>query len=128
MKTKGDVDVLVRLLSQLHGLHVELSQLAKKSSNDAVNAFKLRLINKVLASGNEVLGDAYRPFAEFAEFDVDAVPSNSDVTFILTQYIEQTERYRSDNVVYSDYEWRYVVNGRPSDVKAAPPTLIGIKK
>jgi hypothetical protein len=36
MKTKGDVDVLVRLLSQLHGLHVELSQLAKKSSNDAV--------------------------------------------------------------------------------------------
>ncbi|MGB7045863.1 MAG: hypothetical protein WBD65_13440, partial [Methylocella sp.] len=80
MKTKEDVEALERLIGQLQGLHAEISQLARKAPNDAVNAFKLKLINKVITAGNVVLGENYRPFTEFDEFDADDVPTNSDVT------------------------------------------------
>ncbi|MFP6747623.1 MAG: hypothetical protein VCD66_08520 [Alphaproteobacteria bacterium] len=71
---------------------MEISQLTKKKPDGAVNAFKLKLINKVITSGNFVLGENYRPFSEFSEFDVDDVPTNSDVTLILSQYMRQAER------------------------------------
>ncbi|MCP4317755.1 MAG: hypothetical protein GY789_17480 [Hyphomicrobiales bacterium] len=128
MKTKEDVEELERLVGQLQGLHTEISQLTRKTPNDAVNAFKLKLINNVIKAGNSVLGDSYRPFVEFEEFDVDDVPTNSDVTLILGQYMEQTERLRSDNVVYDSPNWTYIVDGEPSGIKAAPPSRIGSKK
>ncbi len=56
LETEADVEKLEKLIRQLHGLHSEISLLAKKSPNDAVNAFKLKLINKVLQAANEVLG------------------------------------------------------------------------
>jgi hypothetical protein len=127
MKTDGEVETLERLIGQLDGLHAEISQLAKKSPNDALNVFKLRLVNKVIAAGNKVLPKGYRPFEDFEQFDSDDMPTNSDVTIILTQYMEQSERYRSDNVMYEDYKWRYKVNGRASDIVAAQPTKVGEK-
>jgi hypothetical protein len=65
MKTKDDVDALERLIVQLGGMHTEISQLAKKSPNDALNAFKLKLVNKIITAGNTILPKGYRPFEEF---------------------------------------------------------------
>ncbi|MCH9050903.1 MAG: hypothetical protein IIA72_07465 [Proteobacteria bacterium] len=128
MKTREDVEALERLIGQLQGLHNEISQLAKKAPNDAVNTFKLKLTNKVIETGNTVLSEGYRPFVEFEEFDVDDVPTNSDVTLILSQYMEQAERYRSDNIKNERRVWVYVLGGKASDIKAAPPSRIGSKK
>jgi len=128
MDTAEDVEALERLVGQLEALHSEISQLAKKTPNDAVNAFKLNLINKVLDAGNSVLTNSYRPFAEFELFNVDDVPTNSDVTMILAQYMEQAERFRSDNVRFSQHNWVYVLDGQPSTIRAAAPTKIGSKK
>lgn len=128
MKTREDVEALERLIGQLQGLHNEISQLAKKAPNDAVNTFKLKLTNKVIETGNTVLGEGYRPFVEFEEFDVDDVPTNSDVTLILSQYMEQAERYRSDNIKIERRTWVYVLGGKASDIRAAPPSRIGNKK
>ena len=128
MKTNEDVEALERLIGQLQGLHNEIAQLARKAPNDAVNTFKLKLINKVINAGNAVLGEDYRPFAEFEEFDADDVPTNSDVTLILSQYMEQTERFRSDNIEYNNYQWTYTVNGKASDMQTAQPSRIGGKK
>ena len=108
-------------------MHTEISQLAKKSPNDALNAFKLKLVNKILAAGNEILSDGYQPFEDFSQFDPDDIPTNSDVTLILTQYMEQAERYRSDHVVFEDFKWFYKVNGRVSSIPAAQPTKVGEK-
>jgi|SRR5208283_2370381 len=130
MESKEDVEALERLIGQLKGLQAEISQLARKAPNDAVNAFKLKLINKVINAGNGVLRENYRPFMEFEEFDTDTVPTNSDVTMILTQYMEQAERYRSDNVYYepNSGSWKYRIGGKASDIKTAPPSRIGTKK
>jgi chloramphenicol O-acetyltransferase len=102
-----------------------ISLLAKRSPNDAVNAFKLKLINEVLQTGNEVLGDSYKPFTDFSLFDVDDLPSNSDVTVVLTQYIQEAEGYKANNIMYSDYKLVYKVNGSPSKVEATRPKQWG---
>lgn len=104
---KSEIDQLEKLLGQLRGLHVEVSALSKKSPNDGVNEFKLRLVNGILLASNSFLGDSYRPFSDFEVFDLDKVPSNSDVTFVITQYIEAAERFRSDNVVLRNGFWQY---------------------
>jgi hypothetical protein len=127
MKTNSEVEALERLIGQLSGLHAEISQLAKKSPNDGLNAFRLKLVNKVIAAGSSVLPKGYRPFEDFEQFDSDDMPTNSDVTMILTQHMEQSERYRSDNVMYDNYNWVYRVNNRAGDIIAAKPTKAGEK-
>lgn len=127
MQTKEDVEKLEKLIGQLNGLYVEIGTLAKKSPNDAVNAFKLKLINKVMEIGNDVLGDEYRPFVEFDQFDADDAPSTSDITFVIAQYMEEAERFRSDNVVFYGGSWKYSINGNPSDIRSGPPSKIGKK-
>ena len=127
MKTKEDVESLEKLIGQLKSLHAEITALAKKSPSDAVNLFKIKLINKVLELGNRILGDQYRPFADFLVFDSEDMPSTSDVALVLGQYIEEAERFRSDHVVMDTGWWYYKVGGRKSDIRSGPPSKIGRK-
>lgn len=62
---------------------------------------------------------------DFETFDVDDVPTTSDVTMVLAQYLEGAERYRSDNVVFSQGSWHYAINGKATDVRAGAPTKVG---
>jgi hypothetical protein len=125
MKTEGDVRALEKLITQLAGMHAEITQLVKKSPNDGLNRFKLSLVNKVLEDANSILVGEYVPFDDFEGFNVDDLPTNSDAAMVLSQYIDQAERYRSNNVAYSDYSWWYLVNGAKSDILAKPPTKVG---
>lgn len=127
MKSRSDVEALEKLIGQLQGLHSEISLLAKKAPSAAVNAFKLRLINNVVAAANDVLSPNYLPFGDFQAFDSDDVPSTSDVALVLAQYMEEAERYRSDNVKHWQGKWVYVVDGDASDVQSGPPTKVGKK-
>lgn len=131
MDSKEDVERLEKLIGQLQGLYTEIGTLAKKSPSDAVNSFKLKLINRVLMMGNEVLGDKFKPFDEFDQFDSDDAPSTSDVTMVVAQYLEEVERFRSANVTHSEtsgnYGWRYVVAGKASNIPSSPPTKSGRK-
>lgn len=125
MKSRNDVEQLEKLIGQLQGLHSEIGLLAKKSPNDGVNPFKLRLINGVLTSAIDVLKPRYVPFEDFESFDPDDVPSTSDVALVLAQYIEEAERYRSDNVKYSGGRWFYIIDGEVSDIWSGSPTKVG---
>jgi hypothetical protein len=127
MKDEIEIERLEKLIGQLNGLHAELTSLAKKSPNDAVNSFKLRLINQIIKNGNDVLGNEYRPFDDFTQFDPDDVPTTSDVAMMLNQYIQETERYRSDNVIYDHGRFVYVVDGEPTQIQSAPPSRSGEK-
>jgi hypothetical protein len=127
MDSKEDVERLEKLIGQLQGLYAEIGTLAKKSPSDGVNSFKLKLINRVLATGNEVLGDSYKPFDEFDQFDPDDAPSTSDVTMVIAQYMEEAERFRSDNVINNYSSWYYVIGGQASEIRSGPPTKIGRK-
>lgn len=96
----SDVDQFEKLAGQVLGLYEEMSILSKKSPNDAVNKFKLKFINHQLGESNTILAERYRPFNDFDIFSEDDVPQNSDVVFILSQYLQCMEKFRGDHVVF----------------------------
>jgi len=105
-----DVDTFEDLHGKLESFYEEISLLSKKNPNDAINKFKLAIVNKVLAESNQFLGSKYKPFDEFSEFNPDDMPLNSDVVFILSQYIQGFLNKRADNVVLhrNILQWRLV--------------------
>ena len=106
------LDRFEKLVGQIQSIYEEISLLSKKTPNDAVNKFKLQFVNKLLESSNELLGPEYRPFQDFSSFDLDAVPQNSDVVFILAQYLQCFEKFRADNVVMHQGSWSWVIEAK----------------
>jgi hypothetical protein len=127
LKSADDVERLEKVIGQLHGAHAEIAALARKSPNDSPNKFKVDLINKILVSANLVLGPSYKPVDGFVEFDFDDAPTSSDVTMMLGQYLEEIERFRSDNVTNDFRGWWYLVNGKMSNIHAGPPRKLARK-
>lgn len=124
---REDVDAFEKLVAQLQSLQAELGALAKKSPKDAVNTFKLKFINATIQQCNDLLGEKYRPFSEFDVFSPDDLPSNSDVTFIISQYLECAEKYRADNIFMRHAWWWWVIEGEMEDrpsCRTAPPRKI----
>lgn len=128
LKTEGDVRDLEKLIVQLQGVHIEISILAKKAPNDGLNLFKLKLVNNILTKGNSILTGHYTPLENFTTFDESALPTNSDVTMVLTLYIEQADRFRSNNIVYHECKWKYLINGTASQIEGSRPTKIGTER
>jgi hypothetical protein len=112
---KSEQDAFEKLVGQLQSVYDELSVLSKKAPNDGVNKFKLGFLNALLTSANGLLSDRYRPFPDFTQFDIDAVPQNSDVVFILAQYLQYFEKLRADNVVISQGAWYWRVDAAPGE-------------
>lgn len=75
------------IVRQMVGLRNDMAELSKKKPDDAVNKFKLVVINEVLAEANNLLGEKKLPIKSFRAFDVESLPTNSDVMLILTQYV-----------------------------------------
>ena len=107
--------------SQLKGLYDEMQTLAKKNPNDAVNKFKLGLINNLIRRTNGFLAGEQRPFEDFAEFAEEELPSNSDVLIILSQYLSCLEKIRADNVIMVFGDWYWLINGEKSNIRTGPP-------
>jgi hypothetical protein len=122
-----EVEVFEKTMVQLDGLHQEMSILAKKSPNDALNNFKLKFVNSTLRISNQILGDANRPFPDFSEFSEEEMPSNSDVTFILSQYLECSEKFRADNIKCKVGQWYWRLDDPNELVDTAPPKKINKK-
>jgi hypothetical protein len=124
---KAVVDTFEKLTAQLGSLHAELAVLAKKSPNDAVNTFKLNFINSTLQQCNKILGQNYRPFPDFEIFSTDELPSNSDVTLIISQYIECAEKFRADNIFRHGGWWYWKIDNEDKanpTIRTSPPKKI----
>ncbi len=110
-----------KINSQLEGLHQEISVLSKKNPDGAVNKFKINHINSVLDEANKLLMGRYMPLKGFNNFDVDELPSNSDIVFVLMQYLMCMEQLRSDNIVFDLGEWFWKIDGELTDVRTGQP-------
>lgn len=113
---RNDVDQFEKLSGQLLSIYEEISLLSKKNPNDAVNKFKLKFINELLSQSNIFLTDKYKPFNDFNIFDEDDVPQNSDIVFILSQYIQCFEKLRADNVSIRSGHWHWRIKGNKEDI------------
>lgn len=101
---ENEIDKFEKTQNQLDGLHEEISALSKKSYTDALNPFKLKLVNQVLQSANGILGSVYKPFKDFESFNEEELPTNSDVTLVLSQYLNCMESLRVKKI-FSKIEW-----------------------
>lgn len=110
-----DVDKFEKLDAQLQGTYDEISLLSKKKPNDAVNKFKLKFVNTLLEQANDFLGKEYRPFSDFELFNEDDVPQNSDVAFILSQYLQCLDKFRVDNVIMRHGQWCWALKAEKGE-------------
>lgn len=114
--------------SQIDGFYKEIGILSKKNPNDLLNKFKLKFINQILVTANSLLTGDYKPLEGFDSFDEEELPSNSDVTMILEQYLNCLERLRGDHVTYHDFNWVWLVDGEPSEYVTTQPLKYKEKK
>jgi hypothetical protein len=123
MKTtkRSVVDQFEKLLAQLTATHLEISSLSKKSANNGVNEFKLKLINNLLGQCNSFFGSTYLPFDDFIQFSSDAIPTNSDVSFVVAQYLECAEKFRADHIHLFGGKWFWNDQKEAGGVRTSPP-------
>ena len=122
MKTT-DVNLFEKIHVQMQALHDEVGVLSKKSPNDALNKFKLMLVNGLIQEANSLLKGDYKPLVGFEVFSQDDIPTNSDVVMVLAQYLNCLEKLRADNIRKDDFGrgWFWVINNKISDIRTAPP-------
>ena len=106
------VELYRRVHPQLKAMLEEMRELSKKRPDDAINKFKLGFVNEKLRDANAILGDDWKPLSTFSEFDIDALPSNSDVVIILSQYLGSLIRWQSANT-FRDHIRRNLWNTDP---------------
>ena len=116
-----EISEFERLHAQLQSLYEEIGKLSKNKPDDVVNEFKLKLINQVLERTNTILGEENQPFDDFLRFDPDNIPTNSDIVLILSQYLNCLEKLRADNVRQHRGLWCWLVDGKISIIRTAPP-------
>jgi hypothetical protein len=123
---KDEVELFEKVNSQIKSFYEEINGLSKKSPNDGVNRFKLKFMNEIISQANTLLDNNHKPFQDFESFSVDELPSNSDVAFILSQYLNCLENLRAKNISDSEFDvnWYWVVNGKVSSIITAPPKKI----
>ncbi len=129
---KKNIITCEKIRNQIDALYKELHPYALKKPHDPVNKFKIGLVNGVLNTINGLIGDENLPITGFRQFDDNNMPSMSDVSLVLDQYIHALEIFRSRNIELDgedDYTWIYIIDeeetGNEDDylvVKTAPPT------
>jgi hypothetical protein len=110
------------LQSKVEGLYEETVALSKKNPQDAFNKFKLRLTNNILLATNAFLKEhgAVLPVDGFVEFEDDQMPTNSDVVFVLSQYLQCLEQWRAARIALDMGVWYWKIEGVRS-TRTAPP-------
>lgn len=94
MKSEKHIEEFEKTLSQIGALHDEISIISKKAPNDLLNKYKVGLVNTIISRANKLLRSDLLPFSDFKAFDVDELPSNSDVVVMLKQYMACLEKER----------------------------------
>ena len=116
------IELFIKLQSQLESSYKEISLLSKKKPNDVLNKFKLKFINNNVTQANELLGEKYKPFDDFDKFDEEDIPSNSDAVFIMAQYLDCLEKLRCDNITSDMGSYYWKINGKISDIRTKHPS------
>lgn len=119
---KEQIERFEKLKAQILGVYEEVSALSKKSPDKAVNKFKLKFINDILICANGFLGEKYKALDEFEKFEIESLPSNSDIIFIISQYLKCLKKYNEDNATLSMGSWYWRDSNGNATIKASNPS------
>lgn len=119
--TEDEIENFRKMAAQLDALHQEATAASKKQPDKPVSKFKVDLANSVLETARNVLGDS-APALDFEKFDVDDLPTNSDLSFVVSQFVECAEKLKAQNIKRSfNGIWYWHLSGALTDIVAAPP-------
>ena len=115
---RENIEKYEELYSKLNSLKGDFVVLSGKKPNETVNEFKLKLINKLLAQINDLVG-AFKPEEDFEVFDLDSLPTNSDVLMMLNLYLNGMSRFKDANstVRSSPIDWSSEFKTKTWDVE-----------
>lgn len=105
------IDQFEKTFAQIISTYEEFSNLSKKSPDSPINKFKLSFVNSIIVEANEILGKINIPFKNFTEFNEDDLPTNSDIIFIFSQYLNSFQKIITDNSEFG--KWK--IGGKNSD-------------
>ena len=92
LPSNAEVNQFLMLRELVTGLYDEMKDFAKKSSNETLNEFKIKSLNRVLSPLRELMKD--QPTALFLDvLDESSLPTNSDVVIILSQYLTAMQKF-----------------------------------
>lgn len=120
---KEEMETYEKLHIQIKVIYVELGVLSKKSPDGAINKFKLKFVNQLLNEANLLLGKTYKPFDDFEVFDIDDMPSNSDVVLVTSQYIKCLERLKNDNIYWNLGHCYWMIENCEDRIETTHPIL-----
>ena len=118
---KNDVEIFIKIQSQMEEMYNEISILSKKSKDDALSEFKLSFVNNLLEEANGILNEKYKPFKDFQLFNKDKIPTNSDVVMVLSQYLACLENLRFDNIFDELGDWYWRIDEKKLTIKTSRP-------
>lgn len=91
------------------------------SSFKPVSKFKVELANSVLEVAKKVLGTS-APALNFEKFNADDLPTNSDLSFVVSQFVECAEKVKAQNIQrMHNGTWYWQVNKSMSNIVAVAP-------
>lgn len=122
--TEKEIELFEKVNAQIESVYEEISNLSKKSPNDALNKFKLKFVNQILLEVNTILDEKYKPFKDFENFTEDDLPTNADVVFMLSQYLSCMEKLRADNIGMNLGNWYWLADEESTAIRTAPPKKI----
>lgn len=115
---RKDIERYEELNSKLISLKGDIALLSAKKPNENVNEFKLKVINKVLAQINDLIKE-FKPENDFEAFDLDVLPTNSDVLMMLNLYLNGMRRFKDANSVEDSKmdEWNTKFTSKVWDIE-----------
>lgn len=119
---KEDIDIFEKLHFQIQNIYSELGILSKKSPDGAINKFKLKFVNQLLAQANYLLVEKYKPFVDFDLFQEEDIPTNSDVVLVVSQYIQCLEKIKIDNIRILSGNWYWIIPNSNEEIKTTHPS------
>lgn len=101
------------VVNQLRALAEQFKGQTSKKPDSPINKFKLSVVNEKLAAANKLLQGEFKPLDSFEEFSDADLPTNSDVSLVLSAYLSSLERWRSARVLRpaGDHKWYWRTPG-----------------
>jgi len=115
-----DIEEFRKMVAQLNSLYNEMASISKKNPDKAVSAFKVKYANMVLEQATKVLGES-SPDLGFTHFDLDDLPTSSDVVLIISQFVECAEKIRCENIEKSFDGWYWRNDSEITHIITNPP-------
>jgi hypothetical protein len=101
LPTEKDIEKFEYLSPALDSLHDELSKLSGKKQDAPVSAYKIKMVNRVLAGIKNIIGDD-PALNELELLSDEELPQNSDVVLLLGQFRAAMGRLKNAFFGYDD--------------------------